>query len=239
MQSFARHRALSSPRSCSSRASSGAAPTQRRFRGCPGVRVDSVDVPRPDTSQQACTGFPATSPSPNAPLRCATSGSSRTCRAVDQSSARSSSQRWRGVGEQIPENDPFFELFVAALDRTRVWWGDLEADVADGNDVYASVLAEWARYRSVPFSPIRSRKRGSRRRDPWRSASRSTVRTSTLRPNTSRTGSTRASSRRSTSASPPPDASSHSSRRSTRPPSCWRLDQGERAALEARGWCFE
>lgn len=36
------------------------------------------------------------------------------------------------------------DLIVAEQDRARVWWRDLEADVADGNDVYVATIEELA-----------------------------------------------------------------------------------------------
>jgi hypothetical protein len=43
-----------------------------------------------------------------------------------------------------PKNNPdFFGLHVAELDETRVWWRDLEADVLNGNMVYAETVKEF------------------------------------------------------------------------------------------------
>lgn len=47
-------------------------------------------------------------------------------------------------GDSIEPDDPLLDLMVAAEDRDRVWWQDLEADVADGNEVYVETLDGWA-----------------------------------------------------------------------------------------------
>jgi hypothetical protein len=45
-----------------------------------------------------------------------------------------------------PEGDSeSFELHVAALDDTRVWWRDLEADILNGNNVYAQTVEEFGK----------------------------------------------------------------------------------------------
>lgn len=41
-------------------------------------------------------------------------------------------------------NSDVFDLYVAALDETRVWWKDLEADILNGNNVYAETVKEFA-----------------------------------------------------------------------------------------------
>ena len=50
-------------------------------------------------------------------------------------------------------DDPLLELVVASLDQSRVWWGDLEADVGDVNQVYAQTLEEWAAISKGSFEP--------------------------------------------------------------------------------------
>jgi len=42
-------------------------------------------------------------------------------------------------------NSDFFDLHVAALDETRVWWRDLEADILNGNNVYAETVKEFGK----------------------------------------------------------------------------------------------
>jgi hypothetical protein len=54
----------------------------------------------------------------------------------------------------IPDVPPgILDLAVAEQDRTRVWWRDLEADVSDGNDVYAQTVTEWGEISVGTFEP--------------------------------------------------------------------------------------
>ena len=46
------------------------------------------------------------------------------------------------------------DLAVAEQDQTRVWWRDLEADVSDGNEVYAQTLADWGEISVGAFEPM-------------------------------------------------------------------------------------
>jgi hypothetical protein len=129
---------------------------ERRFRGGPGARSTRVDVPRPDTSQETCTlASPADESLAERAAALRDIGLFADLKGLsDQQLGEELEaaliEEW---GEQIPENDPLFELLVAALDRTRLWWGDLEAHFADENDVYASVLAEWAAVSMGSFQP--------------------------------------------------------------------------------------
>jgi hypothetical protein len=45
----------------------------------------------------------------------------------------------------LKNNSDFFDLHVAELDETRVWWRDLEADILDGNNVYAETVKEFGK----------------------------------------------------------------------------------------------
>ena len=53
----------------------------------------------------------------------------------------------------LKNNSDFFDLHVAALDETRVWWRDLEADVLDGNNVYAETVKEFGKLSGGFLSP--------------------------------------------------------------------------------------
>ena len=134
----------------------------------PGLGSTRIDVPRPDGSQEACDlAFPDDESIVERASALRDIGFFVDMKGLsDEELAEeletSLTEEW---GEQIPEDDPLFELFFAAQDRTRAWWGDLEADVGEGNDVYAAVLEDWAAVSSVHSSPNRSRRRGSRRRD--------------------------------------------------------------------------
>lgn len=56
-------------------------------------------------------------------------------------------------GEVLATDDPYLELLVADQDAARVWWNDLEADVIAGNDVYLRTLMGWAAISVGAFSP--------------------------------------------------------------------------------------
>ncbi len=56
-------------------------------------------------------------------------------------------------GNGIDPADRFSDLLVASRDPSRVWWQDLEADVASGNDVYAATVADWAAISVGAFRP--------------------------------------------------------------------------------------
>lgn len=45
------------------------------------------------------------------------------------------------------------DLAVAQQDHARVWWQDLEADVAPGNEVYVQTLAAWSEISGGVFDP--------------------------------------------------------------------------------------
>ena len=57
------------------------------------------------------------------------------------------------LGGDVPLDDPFLDLFIAELDEDRVWWADLEADVADGNDIYVDVVQALADISTGAFAP--------------------------------------------------------------------------------------
>ena len=134
----------------------GAAPTNDDFVAVPGLGSTRVEVPRPDTSQEACTlAFPAEESFAERAAALRDIGLFADLKGLSDQELGEEleaalTEEW---GQPIPENDPLFELFVAALDRTRVWWGDLEADVGDGSGVYASVLEEWATVSAGSFEP--------------------------------------------------------------------------------------
>jgi hypothetical protein len=157
MQSFARHSALVAASvlfiSC---AGPGTAPSNDDFVAVPGLGSTRIDVPRPGTSQAACAlAFPGDESLTERAAALRDIGLFADMEGLsDQELAEeleaALSEEW---GERIPDDEPLFELFVAALDRSRAWWGDLEADVADGNDVYASTLADWATISVGSFQP--------------------------------------------------------------------------------------
>lgn len=54
------------------------------------------------------------------------------------------SEAWGEIDAGDADLQPFLDLIVAEQDHDRVWWRDLEADVADGNAVYAATIEELA-----------------------------------------------------------------------------------------------
>lgn len=57
-------------------------------------------------------------------------------------------------GEGLPVDDPIIELAVAEVDRERVWWRDLEADVVEENQVYVETLSAWREISVGAFEPV-------------------------------------------------------------------------------------
>jgi hypothetical protein len=243
LQSFARSSALVV--ACilvGSCGSSGPPPTSDDFMAVPGLGSTRIDVPRPVGSQEACDlAFPAGESLAEraAALRdigffADTQGLSDEELAEELEA--SLKEEW---GEQIPENDPFFELFVAAQDRTRAWWGDLEADVADGNDVYASALEDWAAVSVGAFEPEQVEETWESQAGPVKNSFTLDGEGVELTPEYLEDW---IDPRIIT---PINERIADSGRQFTlvkafdQTAFLMALDEGERAALEARGWCFE
>ena len=131
-------------------------PSDDDFVDVPGLGSTRIDVPRP------------TDPAPGACSVALPSGESVMERGValrevglfSGQAAMSGAELGEYLESELSEewgdiadDDPLIELFIAALDRERVWWRDLEADVVDGNDVYVAVLQEWATISRGSFIP--------------------------------------------------------------------------------------
>ena len=56
-------------------------------------------------------------------------------------------------GESLKPNNPFFDLHIAAFDKTRVWWKDTEADVCSGNNSYTRFINELSQISRGEFNP--------------------------------------------------------------------------------------
>lgn len=54
---------------------------------------------------------------------------------------------------RVPDNVPYAELTLLRADSTRVWWGDTEADVCAGNQVYVETLRAWSGISRGAFLP--------------------------------------------------------------------------------------
>ena len=221
---------------------SGAASTNGDFVAVPGLGSTRVDVPRPATSDKPCTlAFQGDESLAEraAALRDIGLFADRKGLSDQELGEELEAALIEEWGEQIPEDEPLFELFVAALDRSRVWWGDLEADVGDGSDVYASVLEEWAAVSGGSFQPDQIE-------ETWESEAGPVTVSFTLdgeqvelapeyledwidpRIITPINESIAASGRQFTLVQAFDQTAF-----------LLALDEGERAALEARGWCFE
>jgi len=130
------------------------------FAEIPGVGSTRVDVPRPTGASSAACDDDPLPPAADAAIadraiamreiglfadRSALSDEALGA-AIDEAVA----DTW-GAPDDIPQN--LLDLAVAEQDHTRVWWRDLEADVIDGNDVYALTLAEWGEISVGAFEP--------------------------------------------------------------------------------------
>lgn len=127
------------------------------FVTIPGIGATRIDVPRPVTDGSATCTLELRSGDSIAERASAlraiglfASKADLTDDALAQEIEAGIAATW---GDLIGPDDPLLELFVAEQDGDRVWWRDLEADVADGNFVYASTLAEWAAISDGAFAP--------------------------------------------------------------------------------------
>jgi hypothetical protein len=121
----------------------------------PGVGVTRMDVPRPTTGGLAGCALAF---EPDLSLDERVRGLRDIGLFADASStdAELAAEVEAAIAEtwgEVPEDDPTVELLIAEQDRSRVWWRDLEADVAEGSDVYAVTLGEWAAISGDSFVP--------------------------------------------------------------------------------------
>ena len=56
-------------------------------------------------------------------------------------------------GDSPDPRKPWDDVFMLALDEERVWQGDPECDVSEGNNVYTETLREWSRISQGVFQP--------------------------------------------------------------------------------------
>jgi hypothetical protein len=64
-------------------------------------------------------------------------------------------ERWGEDLGPLPGQPQLSEVLVLSYDSDRTWWQDTEADVCDGNGVYAEVLEQWAAISLGSFRPAR------------------------------------------------------------------------------------
>jgi hypothetical protein len=121
------------------------------FVEVPGIGSTRIDVARPTGPASApCDGDPLPPASTEtiaervAALRAIGLFADRSAESTDEIAAdieAAIDETWGEVGDDLL---PLMDLMVAEQDQARVWWRDLEADVADGNDVYGSTVRELA-----------------------------------------------------------------------------------------------
>ncbi len=72
----------------------------------------------------------------------------------DQELASQLKQRYlERVGEDFKPSDSLADLSLLALDDTRAWWNDAEADVFNGHEVYVRTLQAWGAISRGSFLP--------------------------------------------------------------------------------------
>lgn len=130
---------------------------QDDFVEVPDLGATRIDVPRPTTDEgEACTAALPLGESVAARATALrriglfTDRAALSDAAIGTEVERAIAQTW---GNEIDPEEPMLDLLVAEQDTTRVWWRDLEADVAEGNNVYRSTLEEWAAISNGAFAP--------------------------------------------------------------------------------------
>lgn len=141
------------------------------FADVPGIGRTRIDVPRPTspasvggpTKACAADGLP-TAASDSVKARVAAlralgffadrKGDTDAAIAKDvQADIDSAFGADSGSGGGSAPTGGMLDLMVAAADPDRVWWNDLEADVAPDNRVYEDTLDEWAAISKGAFAP--------------------------------------------------------------------------------------
>lgn len=132
-------------------------PVASDFVEVPGLGETRVDVPRPSGLEGTGCELaldPAASIEERASgLRAAGLFADRSALSDAELAAELGAALQDEWGDSLTSSDPLFELFLAELDRSRVWWRDLEADVFEGNRVYHAVLEELAAISLGAFAP--------------------------------------------------------------------------------------
>ena len=126
-----------------------------QFIELPGIGSTRVDVPRP-TSGGACTvALPEgeTIGQRVAALREIGLFADRPDQSNEDVISDVDARLEETFGGTLTADDPYLDLIVASMDVSRVWWGDLEADVGAENQVYAATLEEWAAISEGAFDP--------------------------------------------------------------------------------------
>ena len=134
----------------------GAPATQTDFVEIPGIGSTRIDVPRPTTEAPECTVAMRADQSIGERvigLRELGLFADRPDLSNEDISQRVEARLDELYDGELPADDPLLELIVASLDESRVWWGDLEADVGHGSDAYVMTLGQWAAISKGAFAP--------------------------------------------------------------------------------------
>ncbi|HEV8489642.1 MAG TPA: hypothetical protein VGQ58_07640 [Candidatus Limnocylindrales bacterium] len=129
------------------------------FAVIPGLGATRIDVPRPTGPAPATCEPVAAGPTGGQSIQQRVAGLRGIGFFADRAGTDAEiaghikKQIEADFGAPPAATDPFIDLLVAATDVSRVWWGDLEADVDEANAVYASVLEEWGAISSGAFAP--------------------------------------------------------------------------------------
>jgi hypothetical protein len=136
-------------------ACAGPAADPDHFVEVPGIGSTRIDVPRPTTKGDECAV--ALPQGESVAVRAAAfRGIGLFADRSALSDAALAKEIEAGIQEvwgSMEPDEPLLDLFVAEQDATRVWWHDLEADVADGGDSYVATLQEWAAISVGTFAP--------------------------------------------------------------------------------------
>ncbi len=130
------------------------------FVDVPGLGSTRIDVPRPTGAGSAPCDDDPLPPASDTPIATQVADLRKLglfADRADQSDAALTAEitagltdSWGGE-EKVPPQ--LLDLVIAEQDRARVWWRDLEADVSDGNAVYAQTLAELGEISQGAFLP--------------------------------------------------------------------------------------
>jgi hypothetical protein len=127
-----------------------------QFLEVPGIGSTRVDVPRPTSGGAACTAaLPEgeTIGQRVVALREIGLFAGRPDQSDEDVIREVETQLDERYGGGLTADDPLIDLVVASMDDSRVWWGDLEADVGADNQVYETTLEEWASISKGAFAP--------------------------------------------------------------------------------------
>lgn len=138
-------------------ACSGAADDPSDYIEIPGIGATRIDVPRPTSPEgTGCTlSLPADDTIEERAIALRDAGLFARRAALSDVALGEAVQAEIEAAwvSDIEVDDPLIELLVAERDTDRVWWQDLEADVADENQVYVSTVQDWAAISAGAFEP--------------------------------------------------------------------------------------